>query len=234
MKCGWAPLAPALQPALDAAMASVASCVEIRIDPATKAWIPDAADVDEEIVRRCVVYAACPLEKTLGKVGGSPPRSVRWSPVSLDETSPRRLFAEDPPPRRPRLDVPEIPRPGHQSSLGAAGSQRHARSPEAPTGAGGRREPPLAAASSPPSRCSEALEVLHPTLGEARIPIRDAFGGESDEEEPPTEAVEAELANDAMTFTAQPADGVVLRSFVFERVRCGATERYASHRYAAA
>lgn len=95
-KHGWTPLAPALQPALDAAMASNKERVELLIDTSSKAWVPDA---DEAAMRRCAVYVALPRESKMGKVGGEPPRPIRWRPSTwtdaVDEVD-AEAEAEDP------------------------------------------------------------------------------------------------------------------------------------------
>jgi hypothetical protein len=76
-KRGWAPLAPALQPALDAAMASNEERVELLIDTVARSWVPNPAAVDDTTRQRCVVYVALPRERKMGKVGGEPPRPIR-------------------------------------------------------------------------------------------------------------------------------------------------------------
>ncbi|CAE8621491.1 unnamed protein product, partial [Polarella glacialis] len=78
VKRGWAPLAPALQGALSRAMAAAEDQVEILIDPSTRSWVPDPAALNEAARERCSVYAAFPRERKMGKVGGEPPRPVRW------------------------------------------------------------------------------------------------------------------------------------------------------------
>ncbi|CAE6911182.1 unnamed protein product [Symbiodinium sp. CCMP2592] len=78
-KRGWASLAPALQDALSRAMSQSEDRVEIHIDPATsRVWMPDKAAADPARRSSCLVYEAFPLDRTIGKVGGEPPRPVRW------------------------------------------------------------------------------------------------------------------------------------------------------------
>jgi len=78
VKRGWAPLAPALQPALNAAMDAAAERVEVLVDPVVRSWVADPAMVAEAVRQRCVVYVALPRQRMMGKVGGEPPRPVRW------------------------------------------------------------------------------------------------------------------------------------------------------------
>lgn len=85
VKKGWAPLAPALQPALDAAMASTAEMVEVLVDPVARSWVPNPAAVGDDVRHRCVVYLALPHQQLMGKVGGEPPRPVRWRRAGADE-----------------------------------------------------------------------------------------------------------------------------------------------------
>jgi len=102
LKKGWAPLAPALQPALDLAMGTtpLQERVEILVDLATKMWVQRGAagstqvdDEEEQILRaRCLVYVVFPPEGTMGKVGGAPPRQIRWRPEAAEEEGqPKRL-----------------------------------------------------------------------------------------------------------------------------------------------
>ncbi|CAE7878775.1 unnamed protein product, partial [Symbiodinium microadriaticum] len=78
-KRGWASLAPALQDALSRAMSQSEDRVEIHIDPATsRVWMPDKVAADPARQSSCLVYEAFPLDRTIGKVGGEPPRPVRW------------------------------------------------------------------------------------------------------------------------------------------------------------
>eukprot|EP00928_Gymnodinium_smaydae_P030983 TRINITY_DN22893_c0_g1_i1.p1 TRINITY_DN22893_c0_g1~~TRINITY_DN22893_c0_g1_i1.p1 ORF type:complete len:577 (-),score=63.77 TRINITY_DN22893_c0_g1_i1:358-2088(-) len=81
VKRGWAALAPALQPALDEAMGARSSAdqVDILVDPVARAWVPNPMAVDEIVRHRCVAYAAFPSDRKMGKVGGEPPRPIRWS-----------------------------------------------------------------------------------------------------------------------------------------------------------
>jgi len=82
---GWAPLAPALQAALDFAMASNEDRVELLIDPTSRAWLPNSPAIDEARRRSCAVYVALPKERRMGKVGGEAPRPIRWASAMLDE-----------------------------------------------------------------------------------------------------------------------------------------------------
>ncbi|CAE7863400.1 unnamed protein product, partial [Symbiodinium necroappetens] len=78
-KRGWASLAPALQDALSRAVSQSEDRVEIHIDPATsRVWMPDKVAADPARQSSCLVYEAFPLDRTIGKVGGEPPRPVRW------------------------------------------------------------------------------------------------------------------------------------------------------------
>jgi len=98
VKKGWAPLAPALQPALDSAMRMSLERVELLVDPIARAWVPNPDAVDEAIRRRCAVYVAYPLECTMGKVDGAPPRPLRRrsaaTPSSADGAEVRGLASE--------------------------------------------------------------------------------------------------------------------------------------------
>lgn len=137
-KTGWTPLAPALHPALDAAMNSSAESVQLLIDTAARSWVPNPNLLDEEARRRCAVYVAYPRESKMGKLGGEPPRPIR------------RLQPETP--ATQELDSPQE---------------------------------------------SKTMEERDPLM-----------------------------------FTAQPVNGFVIQSAIFERLQEGVSERYAGHRYA--
>jgi len=95
-KQGWTPLAPALQPALDAAMATAAERVELLIDTATRSWVPSSAALDEATRHRCTVYVAFPRESKMGKLGGEPPRPIRRRSGPLEAaTEPEEEFQEE-------------------------------------------------------------------------------------------------------------------------------------------
>lgn len=88
MKNGWKPLAPALQSALDTAMAMSVDRVEVLIDPVSRTWYMDVASADDEVRQRCTWYVVFPRRQEMGKIDGAPPRSVRWAP---EERSPVTL-----------------------------------------------------------------------------------------------------------------------------------------------
>lgn len=137
-KTGWTPLAPALHPALDAAMNSSAESVQLLIDTASRSWVPNPNLLDEEARRRCTVYVAYPQESKMGKLGGEPPRPIRRTQAGT--TAPQEL------------------------------------------------DSPLE---------SKSMEERDPLM-----------------------------------FTAQPVNGFVIQSAIFERLQEGVSERYAGHRYA--
>ena len=88
VKNGWKPLAPALQSALDTAMAMSVDRVEVLIDPVSRTWYMDVASADDEVRQRCTWYVVFPRRQEMGKIDGAPPRSVRWAP---EERSPVTL-----------------------------------------------------------------------------------------------------------------------------------------------
>merc|ERR1711988_255425 len=104
-----APLAPALQGALTAAMQSDQERVEILIDPSTRSWIQNISIVETVVKEQCCVYEAFPRDRRMGKVGGEPPRPVRWragAPMDLPLPPPDLQPASSPP------DVPADVGPG--------------------------------------------------------------------------------------------------------------------------
>ena len=60
---GWAPLAPALQPALDEAMSKDVDRIEVIIDPVARTWVRDLALLDESVQQRCVTYPLWPSKE---------------------------------------------------------------------------------------------------------------------------------------------------------------------------
>jgi len=107
----------------------------------------------------------------MGKVGGEPPRPVRWR--SSDDTDDA---------------APKVNRDG----------------------AAPASEEPAAGSNAAAAEATAAAE-----------------GAEEDEAE-----AEEDEEDDPLTFTAKPADGVVIQSAVFERLQHGVSERCAGHRYA--
>lgn len=197
VKRGWAPLTPALQPALHAAMASPEEKVDILVDVASKAWVPQPALVDASIRERCVAYVAMPQQRALGKVGGEPPRPVRW---------------------QPRVAAGTVLEASGALASSEAAAAEFAEAAEA-------------------GKAGEA--VLLPEVAPEAAVVSDlspklltAFA-----EQPQTHCMESIAesadANDVLMFTAQPADGILIQSSVFERLRQGASERCAAHRYSA-
>jgi len=192
VKRGWAPLTPALQPALHAAMASLEEKVEILVDVASKAWVPHPALVDAAIRERCVAYVAMPKQCALGKVGGEPPRPVRWQArvvtgTVLEEASGTNASSEE--------EAAEAGKAGEAALVPEAAQEAVVVSDMSPMSL-------TAFAEKPHAHCMETL-------------------------------AQSADANDVLMFTAQPADGILIQSSVFERLRQGASERCAAHRYSA-
>lgn len=158
---GWAPLAPALQPALDEAMSMDVDHIELIIDPVARIWVRELNSLDESIQQRCVTYIALPKEQKMGKVGGAPPRPVRR-------------------------------RPGSDESGGVESAMQ------------------IAVATHSAAACN----ILH-----------------SEDDKDSLDGDVTESADDPLMFTAHPADGILINEGVLERIRQGAAERQACHRY---
>lgn len=207
MKRGWAPLAPALQPALDAAMSSTAERVEVLVDPVARSWVPDPAAAGEAIRQRCVVYVALPLEQKMGKVGGEPPRPVRWRASDEDDDAVAAaagvVAAASGADTAPTCEEPAVASEAREGpstdKLPSAEAWTSAGCPPAPEEEPGAGEPPGA-------------DV------ELQAETSPGTAGALEEDDP-------------LTFTAKPSDGVVIQSAVFERLQHGVSARYAGHRY---
>lgn len=205
---GWAPLAPALQSALDFAMASSAARVEILIDPVERAWLADPSTVDEARRRRCAVYVALPKESRMGKVGGEPPRAVRRQPACA---------SSDGDPAEEASGRPE------------ARSAAAARAACLPPAAAGPPGVPRGGTAVTPSAVGTAVPTTGASPGAACAAVESLATGAGGG----VETAEPQEEEDALMFTAKPADGVVLHSSIFERLQRGVSERYAGYRYAA-
>lgn len=180
--------------------------VEIMIDPSTRAWLPDITAVAEARRQRCALYVAMPHERRMGKVGGEAPRPVRWRPVGESPCEPANAGAGE--------AVPTAAGTAAAGS-GAGGSPAHPVTPTAPVAEVAARVPqrePEDAPWSPADTCRPALP------GESPVELEAA-------------EAQAVLEEDPLMFTAQPADGVVLRSSVFQRLQLGVSERHAEYRY---
>jgi len=168
---GWAPLALALQPALDAALVASPRVerVEILLDPTAKSWVAEPDSVSDNVRRRCTVYVVFPLEQKMGKVGGESPRPLRWRPhgglKDINDNAPSIC-------------------PGVYASCTADPVTPHP-------------DEPVSARSQPPSDFPS----------------------------------EKKIDDDPLMFTANPVDGFVIHTGVFERLQHGISERYAGHRY---
>jgi len=217
VKRGWAPLTPALQPALHWAMGSLEEKVEILVDVAAKAWVPEPALVDDSIRERCVAYVAMPQQRALGKVGGEPPRPVRWQPrvaptivlEASDKHAPLEAAAALAAAAAEAAEAAEVGKAGDTKVL----------VPEAA---------PEAAVVSGMSPMSLAACAQEPEAQELEAQELEAQEPEVHRMETPAESADA---NDVLMFTAQPVDGILIQSSVFERLRQGASERCAAHRY---
>lgn len=163
--------------------------VEILVDVASKAWVPQPALVDASIRERCVAYVAMPQQRALGKVGGEPPRPVRWQARVTTGTVFEARGTEA------SSEAPEAAKTGEVALVAEAAQETVVVSDMSPMSL-------TAFAEEPHAHCMET-------------------------------PAESQDANDVLMFTAQPADGILIQSVVFERLQQGASERSAAHRYSA-